>query len=158
MSQLDDMLGGLLGGKGGGLADLLGGLAGGKSGATSGGGGGGSMLAALVPMLGGLLAGGGLNKILSGFQKQGLSSQASSWVGTGPNEPVTAGQVEQVIGDAEISQIASKLGVSHEQAAEALAEVLPQVVDRVSPGGELPPEQELDDLFAQLAQAAPAQP
>jgi uncharacterized protein YidB (DUF937 family) len=55
-----------------------------------------------------------------------------------PNEPVTARQVQQVIGDEEIAQIADKLGVSHE-AAQAIAEVLPQVVDRASPDGQLPP-------------------
>jgi uncharacterized protein YidB (DUF937 family) len=148
MSQIDDLLGGLLGGKGGG--GVLGGLAGGRSGS-------GGLMGALVPIIGGMLAGGGLNRILSGFQSQGLSSQADSWVGTGPNEPVTAGQVSQVIGDEEIAQIAERLGVSHEEAAQAIAEVLPQVVDRVSPEGQLPPEHDLDRAFDRLAQAAPAQ-
>ena len=108
-------------------------------------------------MIGGLLAGGGLNKLLSGFHANGQSSQADSWVGTGPNEPVTAGQVSQVIGDDQIGQIAEKLGVSHDEAAQAIAEVLPQVVDTVSPDGQLPPEQDLDQAFDRLAQATPAQ-
>lgn len=152
MSQLDDLLGGLLGGKGGGgIGGALGGLTGSKS------GGAGGMMGALIPMLGGMLAGGGLSKLLSGFQAQGLSSQADSWVGTGPNEPVTAGQVGQVIGDDEIAQIAEKLGVSHEEAAQAIAEVLPQVVDRVSPEGQLPPEEDLDQAFDRLAHATAAQ-
>ena len=51
----------------------------------------------------------------------------------------------------EIPAIAEQLGISNEQAADAVAEVLPQVVDRVSPEGELPAETDLDDLFAQLA-------
>lgn len=151
MSQLDDLLGGLLGGKGGGgIGGALGGLTGGKS------GGGGGLMGALIPMLGGMLAGGGLSKLLSGFQANGLSSQADSWVGTGPNEPVTGGQVEQVIGDDEIAQIAERLGVSHEEAAQAIAEVLPQVVDRVSPEGQLPPEEDLDQAFDRLAHATAA--
>lgn len=155
MSQLDDLLGGLLGGRGGGgLAGALGGLTGGKGGASGGGAGG--MIGALLPMLGGLLAGGGLSKILSGFKSQGLSSQADSWVGTGSNEPVTAGQVAQVMGENEIAQIAERLGVSHEEAAQAIAEVLPQVVDRVSPEGQLPPEEDLDQAFDRLAHAAAA--
>jgi uncharacterized protein YidB (DUF937 family) len=85
-----------------------------------------------------------------------MASQADSWVGTGPNEPVTQGQVQQVIGEDEIAQIAAKLGVSNEEAAQALVDVLPQVVDRVSPEGHLPPEQDLDTVFEQLAQGAPA--
>ncbi len=152
MSQLDDLLGGLLGGRGGGVGGILGGLAGGKS-----GGSGGGLMAALLPMIGGMLAGGGLSKLLSGFQAQGLSSQADSWVGTGPNEPVTAGQVSQVIGDDQIGQIAERLGVSHDEAAQAIAEVLPQVVDRVSPDGQLPPEQDLNQAFDRLAHATSAQ-
>ena len=77
--------------------------------------------------------------------------------GTGPNEPVTAGQVSQVIGDEQIAQIAERLGVSHEETAQAIAEVLPQVVDRVSPEGQLPPEQELDQAFKRLARVDAAQ-
>jgi YidB-like protein len=50
---------------------------------------------------------------------------------------------------------AEKLDVSHEEAAQAIAEALPQVVDRVSPDGQLPPEQDLDQAFERLAQAAP---
>jgi len=152
MSQLDDLLGGLLGGKSGGIGDMVGGLTGGDQ-----GGSGRGLMGALVPMIGGLLAGGGLNKLLSGFHANGLSSQADSWVGKGPNEPVTAGQVSQVIGDEQIGRIAEKLGVSHEEAAQAIAEVLPKVVDTVSPDGQLPPEQDLNQAFDRLAQATAAQ-
>lgn len=158
MSQLDDLLGGLLGGAGGGsggLEDILGQLTGSKTGGGSGAtaGAGGGVLAMLVPLIAGFLKNGGLNKVLSGFQQQGLSSQAASWVGTGANEPVSASQVEQVVGPEEIDAIAQQLGLSHEQAADAVAEVLPRVVDQVSPQGELPADSDLDDLFAQIAGA-----
>jgi len=158
MSQLDDLLGGLLGGAGGGggLNDILGQVTGGQTGSSSAvAGKSGGMLGALLPMIASFLKNGGLNKILSGFQQQGLSSQAASWVGTGANEPVSGAQVEQVVDPDEIAAIAQQLGVSHEQAADAVAEVLPQVVDRVSPEGSLPAEPDLDDLFSQIA-AAPA--
>jgi uncharacterized protein YidB (DUF937 family) len=154
MAGLDDVLGQLLGGQGGGggLGSMLSGLTGG--GGSGGSGGGGGMLAALAPMVGGLLAGGGLQKMLSGFQSKGMGAQADSWVGTGENEPVTGDQVREVIGDDEIARVAEKLGVSHEQAASALAEVLPQVVDKTSPDGQLPPEEELDSAFDRLQQSA----
>ncbi len=152
---LDDLLGGLLGGSGGGaggLGDILGGLTGGSSGATTGSrGGAGGLLAALLPMLGTLLANGGLNKILNGFRQQGLASQADSWVGTGTNEQLSGAQVREVIDDAEIAQIAQQLGVSEDEAATAIAAVLPTLVDRVSPEGQLPDEQSLDSAFSQLA-------
>ena len=159
MSQLDDLLGGLLGGQsggGGGLEDILGQLTGGQggegqpSGARTGGAG---MLAMLVPLVAGLLKSGGLNKILSGLQQQGLGSQAQSWVGTGQNEAVSGADLERAIGQDEIAAIARQLGISESQAADAVAEVLPRVVDQVSPQGELPAENELDDLFARIAGA-----
>jgi uncharacterized protein YidB (DUF937 family) len=166
MSGLDDLIGGAVGGQGGGLGDLLGGLAGGKSagglGSILGGlagdgnepdlqaGGMGGLLGSLLPMLGGLLAGGGLQKVLSGFQANGLTAQADSWVGTGENEPISGADVRKVVGDEELKEIATALGVSEDEAANAVAQVLPEVVDRVSPDGHLAPDSELDSAFGAL--------
>jgi uncharacterized protein YidB (DUF937 family) len=152
MSGLDDILGGLMGGKGGsggsgGLDDMLGGLLGGP------GGGGGGTMGALMPVLAGLLASGGLSKIMGGLKANGLSAQADSWVGTGANEPVSGKDIEQAAGREEIQKVAQQLGISESQAADALAQALPEVVDKVSPEGKLPPEQDLDAAFDKLAQA-----
>jgi uncharacterized protein YidB (DUF937 family) len=138
VSGLDDILGGLMGGKGG-LDDVLGGLTGGR---------GGSGMSALLPVVGGLLASGGLSKIMGGLKANGLAEQADSWVGTGPNKPVTGSQVEQAAGKEQIQQIAQQLGVSESQAADAVATVLPEV----APEGKLPPDQDLDAAFDKLAQ------
>ncbi len=159
MGQLDDLLGGLLGGKSGGaggLSDLLNQLGGGQ-GSGAGMGGGGGMLAALLPMLGALLANGGLNKVLAGFQQSGQGEKAASWVGAGANEPVSAGEVENAIGSDEIDRIAGQLGVSREEAAEGIATVLPNLVDQVSPEGELPADPDLDRVFDRLSQASASQ-
>jgi uncharacterized protein YidB (DUF937 family) len=152
MSGLDDILGGLMGGKGGsggsgGLDDMLGGLLGGR------GGGGGGTMGALMPVLAGLLASGGLSKIMGGLKANGLSAQADSWVGTGANEPVSGKDIEQAAGKEEIQKVAQQLGISESQAADALAQALPEVVDKVSPEGKLPPEQDLDAAFDKLAKA-----
>ena len=151
MGGLDDILGGLMGGgdKGGsgGMQDMLGGL--------MGGGGGGGM-GALLPVLGGLLASGGLSKIMGGMKASGLSAQADSWVGTGANQPVGAAELENVIGKDEIQKIAQQLGVSEAEAADAVSKALPEVVDKVSPDGKLPPDQDLDEAFGKLAQAGAA--
>ena len=152
MSGLDDILGGLMGGKGGsggsgGLDDMLGGLLGGR------GAGGGGTMGALMPVLAGLLASGGLSKIMGGLKANGLSAQADSWVGTGANEPVSGKDIEQAAGKEEIQKVAQQLGISESQAADALAQALPEVVDKVSPEGKLPPEQDLDAAFDKLAQA-----
>jgi uncharacterized protein YidB (DUF937 family) len=131
----------------GGIDDLLAGLMGGK---------GGGAVAALAPVLGGLLAGGGLGKVLAGFQEQGLSEKTDSWIGTGPNEPIDAGEVRAALGDAQLADIAQKLGITEEQAAQALAETLPQVIDQVSPEGRLRPESELDRIFGSAREPAAA--
>lgn len=161
MSQLDDLLGGLLGGgegQGGGLDDILsqitGGQSSGSAGTTTSGAAGGGMLAMLLPLIASFLRNGGLNKILSGLQQQGMSSKAASWVGTDANEAVTGAELSQILGADEIDAIAQQLGISPEQAADAVAEVLPRVVDQVSPQGELPAEPDLDDLFAKITGAA----
>jgi uncharacterized protein YidB (DUF937 family) len=151
MTGLDDLLGNVLGGKKGGgrLDDVLSGLAKGRgSGGTSGGGA--SAFRALLPLAAGLLAGGGLSKLLSGFKAQGLSREADSWVGTEANEPVSGAAMRHALGDEQIAEIADKLGVTHDQAAEALAEVVPQLVDHVTPEGQIPAGPEIDRSLGEL--------
>lgn len=135
-----------MGGKGGsgGVDDALGGLLGGR-------GGGG--MSALLPVVAGLLASGGLSKIMGGLKANGLTAEADSWVGTGPNKPVSGPQVEQAVGKEQIQQIAQQLGISESQAADAVAKVLPDVVDKASPEGKLPPDEDLDAAFDKLAKA-----
>jgi uncharacterized protein YidB (DUF937 family) len=106
-----------------------------------------------MPVLAGLLASGGLSKIMGGLKANGLSAQADSWVGTGANEPVSGKDIEQAAGREEIQKVAQQLGISESQAADAVAQALPEVVDKVSPEGKLPPEQDLDAAFDKLAQA-----
>jgi uncharacterized protein YidB (DUF937 family) len=150
MSQLDDLLGGLLGGRsggsGGGLDDLLGGLAGGRGTA----GGGASVLTALAPVLGSLLASGGLQKLLRQFQAQGMGGKASSWLSTGENEPLTGEEVRHVVGEDTVRDAATRLGVSEDEAASDLAMLIPRIVDRASPDGQLLDDQQLDDAFGKL--------
>jgi len=157
MAGLDDLLGGLLGGGtdegggGGGLSDILGGLTGGPTSSTAAGGNIGAML---VPLLAGLIASGGLSKLLGSLKANGLSSQADSWTGTGANEPIDADQVRAALGEEELSSIAGKLGVGNDEAAAAVAQVLPQVVDHVTPGGEVPADADLKASFDRLVQSA----
>jgi uncharacterized protein YidB (DUF937 family) len=109
-----------------------------------------------VPVLGGLLASGGLQKILGGLKAQGLSQQADSWVGTGQNEPVSGADMEKAVGKEKIQEVANQLGVSESEAADVVAKAVPEVVDKVSPDGQLPPDQDLDAAFDKLAKAGAA--
>ena len=136
--------GGGRGSGGGGLGDLLGGILGGgaRGGSLAGGGGlgGNPMLRMLLPMVGGMLMNGGLQKILSRLQSQGKGETAQSWVGTGANEPIDAGDVREALDDDELDRIAQQLGVSKDDAAAAVATGAtgrrgPGVSGRTAPGG-----------------------
>ena len=129
MGGLDDLLKGTKGGGGGGgLGDLLGGIlgGGGRGGSLAAGGlGGNPMLRMLLPMVASMLANGGLRKVLGGLQANGKASEADSWVAKGSNQPVGGEDVRNAVGDDEITSMAEKLGVSKDEAAEAVAQVLP---------------------------------
>ena len=143
MSQLDDLLGGLLGGKSGGIGGMLGGLTGGNA-------GGGGLAGALVPMIGGLLAGGGLNKLLSGFHANGQGSQADSWVSTGQNMPVSGDQVTNALGHGNVQTMAQKLGLPPGATAAALAALLPVIIDQLTPKGHVEQQGDLSSTLAAL--------
>ena len=152
MGGLGDLLKGAGGGGGGGLGDLLGGILGGGSQGGSGGSGlgGNPMLRMLLPLVASLLMNGGLQKILGRLQESGKGAKGQSWVSTGPNEPVDAADIKAALDDQELADIAQKLGVSEDEAAEAVAQVLPDVVDQATPAGALPADDELDRTFGRL--------
>jgi uncharacterized protein YidB (DUF937 family) len=152
-----DVVGGMLGGQqgqgqgGGGLGDLAAML--GQGGAQGGGQGG---QAALLQMVLGMLAnngqGGGLAGLMEKFQAAGLGEQVNSWVGSGQNLPVSPEQLGGVFGQDQMSQMAEKMGLSTGDLGTQLSQMLPQAVDRVTPGGRVPEGGlgELGDLLGQL--------
>lgn len=81
---------------------------------------------------------GGLPGLLQKFQGSGLGDQVASWVGTGSNLPISADQIRQVLGGGHLEQLAQQAGLDHGQAADGLAQLLPQVVDHLTPGGQMP--------------------
>jgi len=89
---------------------------------------------------------GGLGGLVQSFQQGGLGDVVNSWVSTGQNLPVSAEQLQSVLGGGQLQDIAAKLGVSPEQASGSLADLLPQVVDKLTPNGQLP---QGGDLLAQ---------
>lgn len=81
---------------------------------------------------------GGVGGLMDKFQKGGLGSVFGSWVSPGQNQPVSPDQVHQVIGSDQIAQIAAKLGLPADQVAAHLSQLLPQVVDKLTPNGQVP--------------------
>jgi len=81
---------------------------------------------------------GGVQGIVNEFEKNGLGATVRSWVGTGPNDPVSPADVDRVLGPDLLQQLAAKSGLPVQELVEKLAQVLPQAVDRMTPDGTIP--------------------
>jgi uncharacterized protein YidB (DUF937 family) len=81
---------------------------------------------------------GGLEGIIQSFQQGGLGEIVNSWVSTGQNLPISAEQIQSVLGGASLSGLAAQRGVSPEQASDSLADMLPQLIDQMTPDGKVP--------------------
>ena len=95
-------------------------------------------------------SGGGLGDIVGALQSGGLGDAVSSWLGSGDNLAVEPGQLQSALGDDQISAFAEKAGVSGSEASTLLAGILPQIVDKLSPEGQLPDAGGLDSMLGGL--------
>ena len=82
--------------------------------------------------------GGGLGGLLAMEQQAGLGQVVASWIGTGQNLPISADQLQGLLGSDQVSAIAQKLGLPADAAAQMLAQVLPHAVDHLTPDGQVP--------------------
>jgi uncharacterized protein YidB (DUF937 family) len=90
--------------------------------------------------LGSLAGLGGLGSLVDVFAQKGLGDVIGSWIGRGENLPVSGSQLAGVLGDDEIRHLAGRTGASHAEVTDALAQLFPQVVDRLTPDGRIPDE------------------
>ena len=131
MGLLDSVLGGVLGSMGGQ-----------QGGQQQGGGALAGLNPALISAVVGMLANGssqgGLGGLLQQFTKGGLGDVVSSWVGTGANQAVSPAQVTNVLGSDTIGALAQQLGLGHGDVAGQLSQILPHVVNHVTPNGQAP--------------------
>lgn len=81
---------------------------------------------------------GGLAGLVQTFREKGLGDVVNSWISREHNQPVTAAQIESVLGNDSVQTLATKLGVSTSTISTGLAAVLPQVVDKLTPQGTVP--------------------
>ena len=114
-----------------GLLDSLASMAGGASGGGDGG---------LLPIVMKQLANypGGVPGLIAAFQKGGLGEVVQSWIGTGPNQPVSAQQLDAVLDPGTVDAIAQESGQDRPSVLEALAGLLPKLVDQATPDGTAP--------------------
>ena len=86
---------------------------------------------------------GGLGGLLNKLQQGGLGNVTNSWVGSGQNQPVSPGQVGSALGPSIIKMLAQKSGMSEEDITKQLSQILPGIVDKLTPNGKLPTAAEL---------------
>lgn len=106
------------------------------------GGGNNELLASVV---GSLLSGGGnsnnqgidLGALVGGLQKSGLGEIAQSWLGDGDNEHISRSQITDLLGSDKLKEAASQLGANQDDLLRGLQDLLPQMVDQNSKGGNL---------------------
>jgi uncharacterized protein YidB (DUF937 family) len=81
---------------------------------------------------------GGLQGLIQTFKEKGLGDAVSSWISTGENQPVSGDQVHHALGGNLIQQIAEQLGSSKSEVSGSLANLLPEIIDKLTPNGSLP--------------------
>ena len=97
---------------------------------------GGIVGAGMVSVVSGIMEKhGGLQGVVSEFERNGLGPTVQSWVGTGPNRPISPDEVHRVLGPDLLQQLSAKSGMSVQDLAQKLSHVLPQAVDGLTPDG-----------------------
>jgi len=81
---------------------------------------------------------GGLQGLIDQFMQSGLGQHAQSWVGTGQNMPISAEQLIQTLGSGRLQELAQQFGIPANTAAGGLAAILPQIIDHLTPNGQVP--------------------
>ena len=121
------------------LDQVVGAMAGGQSGGNN------ALLETVMKMVSDP-QNGGLQGLIQSFQQGGLGDIVNSWVSKGQNLPISAEQLQSVLGGSSLGKIASQLGMNPEEASGSLASILPQLIDSLTPNGEVP---QGNDLMAQ---------
>jgi uncharacterized protein YidB (DUF937 family) len=152
MGLLDDLIGQLAGNASARSTEVLEPSAP-RAGIPGSTGGMSKVMMALLPIVLGMMAsgqrnkspgpgqatsGGGLGELLEQFQRAGFGEQARSWVSTGENHPLPPDALERVFGRGGIAEIARRAGLSEQDATRGLSQLMPEVVDRMTPDGRLP--------------------
>jgi uncharacterized protein YidB (DUF937 family) len=81
---------------------------------------------------------GGLSGLVQNFQNKGLGDIVSSWVGTGANASISPDQMKDALGSDQVNTFAEKTGISQDAATGQLANLLPGLVDKLTPDGKVP--------------------
>jgi|HubBroStandDraft_6_1064221.scaffolds.fasta_scaffold134571_2 uncharacterized protein YidB (DUF937 family) len=89
---------------------------------------------------------GGINGLVQAFHDNGMGAVVNSWVGGGANQAITPDQIQKVLGSGPVQALAQKLGVSPEQASSTLSQLLPTLMDKLTPNGAVPEQSSLLEM------------
>jgi uncharacterized protein YidB (DUF937 family) len=81
---------------------------------------------------------GGLSGLVQQFHDKGLGGLVTSWVSTGQNLPISADQLQHVLGSEQVKELAAKAGISPDAAGSHLSQLLPMIIDKLTPNGQIP--------------------
>lgn len=125
------------------LDNLVSGLAGGAAGGNS------PVISAIGSLLGGGGAqGGGLGALVSQFTQAGFGQHIQSWISSGQNLPISASEISQVLGSQKVQELAQAAGIDPSQMAGHLSQLLPQLIDHLTPNGQVPQGGSIDIMGA----------
>jgi uncharacterized protein YidB (DUF937 family) len=100
---------------------------------------GGVVGAGMVSVVSGIIEKhGGVQGVVAEFEKSGLGETVKSWVGTGPNQAISPDDVHKALGPDLLRQLSEKSGLSVQDLAQKLSLILPEAVDKLTPGGAIP--------------------
>lgn len=109
-------------------------------------------LTKLAGPLSSMLGGGGVTDVIGKLTGGGLGDTVKSWIGTGANLPISPGALTGVLGTGFIGSLAAKVGLTHDETAVALSEILPKMIDHMTPDGKPPahdaPAPDTNEVFA----------
>jgi uncharacterized protein YidB (DUF937 family) len=95
---------------------------------------------------------GGLQGLVQNLHNNGLGSVAQSWIGNGQNLPISSDQIHQVLGSDQVKALAAKCGISPDAAGGAIAQLLPGIVDKLTPNGQVPAHNSVMDMVGGMLQ------
>jgi|1185.fasta_scaffold253156_2 uncharacterized protein YidB (DUF937 family) len=93
---------------------------------------------------------GGLDGLLERFRASGLSQHVDSWISTGHNLPISADDIQRVLGSGQVAELARKAGIDPAIASQELAQILPQIVDKLTPHGQMPSSDLVSNALSML--------
>ena len=129
MAGIQDILGSVLGGSSGGSADIQ---------------------KLIQPLLDMIQQNGGLQQVIGQLQSSPIGEQVTSWISPGANEAVSADQVAQAVGPETVDKLAEETGMTPDQVSGSLSQMLPNLVDKLSPGGSIPGADQVNEIIKNI--------